>query len=239
MFRTVFVSAVAILCLLVLAPPLILVAAVTKNTEPLYRVSMACTRMVLRLAGVQVEVTGKQNIPLDGPVVFMSNHQSNCDPPALVVQLPPVLIMAKKEFFRIPILGLGMRMHGFIPVERESRERAFAAVDRAVELLKKGHSFLVFPEGTRSPDGRLQPFKKGVFYLAIEAGAPIVPISISGAQKVMPKGKSIVHPGTVKMTIHRPIQTASYTLKDREQVMERVRQAIISGLAPGEQPLSE
>ena len=118
-------------------------------------------------------------------MVFMPNHQSNVDPPAALAVLPPVLVMVKREFFRVPILGRAMLLRGFIPVERKHRERAIAAVERAVESLKAGYSFLAYPEGTRSPDGRLQVFKKGVFVMAIKAQAPIVPVS-SDPRKLRP-----------------------------------------------------
>lgn len=130
-----------------------------------------------------------------------------------------------------------MRMRGFIPVDRKSRERAFAAVDQAVESLKKGHSFLVFPEGTRSRDGRLQVFKKGVFVMAVKAGVPIMPISVSGGSKIIRKGEFAIHPGTLRITIHDPVPTAQYNLADRAKVAAQVRRAILAGLAPDERPL--
>ncbi len=184
-----------------------------------------------------MEVRGLENICTDRAVVFMPNHQSNCDPPAIFTILPPVLVMGKKEFFRVPILGRGMLLRGFIPVDRKNRQRAIEAMEEGVKSLKAGHSFLVFPEGTRSPDGRLQPFKRGVFIMAIKAGAPIVPISISGTRKIMPKGKFEIHPGVERITVHNPVSTEGRTLDDREKIMEQVRQAILSGLAEEEWPL--
>jgi 1-acyl-sn-glycerol-3-phosphate acyltransferase len=144
--------------------------------------------------------------------------------------------MAKQEFFRVPVLGTAMRLRGFIPIDRKNRERAIAAVEEAVEALKAGYSFLAFPEGTRSPDGRLQIFKKGLFVVAIKAGAPIVPVSASGARKVMPKGKFAIYPGRVRITIHDPIPTAGLEVNDRQKVIDLTRQAIISGLEPEEWP---
>jgi len=151
--------------------------------------------------------------------------------------LPPVLILAKQEFFRVPVLGRAMRLRGFIPVDRKNRERAIQAVAKAVASLKAGHSFLAYPEGTRSPDGRVQTFKKGVFMMALEAGAPIVPISVSGSNKIMRKGKMRIRPGTVRITFHDPIATEGCTVQDRARIMQSVRRAILTGLAPEEQPL--
>lgn len=237
MSRTLLVYAVMLLLLLVLGPLLILWSLVLGNTDTLYSVGVFSARIALRLAGVRLIVTGKEKIPAGKAVVFMANHQSNCDPPALASVLPPVLIMAKQEFFRVPILGMGMRMRGFIAVDRTHRERAFQAVDQAVASLKAGHSFLAFPEGTRSSTGRLQRFKKGVFVMAIKAGAPIVPISVSGANKIMHRGDFRIAPGPLRITIHDPVPTASCSIADRSMVAGRVRQAIIDGLLPEERPL--
>ena len=136
----------------------------------------------------------------------------------------------------MPVLGRGMRARGFIPVDRRNRERAIAAVEQAVAALKAGHSFLAFPEGTRSLDGRLQTFKRGVFMMAIKAGAPIVPISVSGGRKIMPKGEFVIRPGRVRITIHDPIPTAHFDLDERQTVIDLTRQAILTGLAPEEWP---
>jgi 1-acyl-sn-glycerol-3-phosphate acyltransferase len=237
MFRALIVYTAVILYILIAGLPLLLLSAITRNTDILYKASLLGARMALRLAGVKVIVEGREKIPAGRSVVFMSNHQSNCDPPALAANLPPVLILAKKEVFRIPILGRGMRMRGFIPVDRKSRERAFAAVDQAVESLKKGYSFLAYPEGTRSRDGRLQAFKKGVFVMAIKAGVPIMPISVSGGSKIIRKGEFRVRPGTLRITIHDPVPTADYAVSDHTKVAAQVSRAILAGLTPEERPL--
>ena len=234
MFRTLLVYAIVILYILILGPPLLLVSALTGHADTLYAVGISAVRTVLRLAGVRMIVSGLEKIPVGRPVVFMPNHQSNCDPPAVAVNLPPLLLMAKKEFFRIPILGRAFHMMGFIPVDRTNRERAFAAVDKAVTALKTGRSFLVFPEGTRSKTGRLQPFKKGVFFMAIKAGAPIVPVSVSGGSRIMRKGEFRIHPGVVRITIHDAVPTEGCSVADRAEVVMQVRRAILSGLSPEE-----
>ena len=132
-----------------------------------------------------------------------------------------------------------MTARGFISVDRKNREKAIAAVERAVESLKAGNSFLAYPEGTRSPDGRLQAFKKGLFVMAIKAGALIVPMSVSGASKIMHKGHFVIHPGTVRITFHDPICAGNYTLDDRQKLIEVTRQAILKGLEPEEWPARE
>jgi 1-acyl-sn-glycerol-3-phosphate acyltransferase len=237
MIRTLFAVVVTCAYILVVGTPFLIHAVLSKNTEWLYRVGVLGAKLALRLAGVSLVVRGLEKIPAGRAVVFMPNHQSNCEPPAIFSILPPVLVLAKQEFFRVPILGRSMVLRGFIPVDRQNRQRAIEAVEKATESLKAGKSFLVFPEGTRSPDGRLQPFKKGVFVMAIKAATPIIPISVSGGSEIMRKGEFVVHPGELYITIHDPIPTERCTLEDRDEIMERVRQSILQDLSPQEQPL--
>ncbi len=239
MIRAFIVTFAASLYILIVGPPLLLLMLLSGNSDPIYGAGRLGARLVLWLAGVRLEVSGLEKIPRERVVVFMANHQGNCDPPALLAILPTISIMAKKEFFRIPILNRAMLARGFIPVDRKHREAAIAAVERAAQSLEAGHSFLVFPEGTRSRDGRLQPLKKGVFIMALKVGAPIVPISISGSRMIMAKGEFAIHPGRVRIAVHDPIETEGYALDDREVIMERVRQALLAGLTPEEWPLEQ
>ena len=237
MIHTVLATLVAFAFIFFLGGPLLVYAVLSGDTDPLYWAGFEGTRAALRVAGVRLDVRGREKIPRGRPAVYMPNHQSNADPPAVFVLLPPVLVLAKKEFFRVPILGRAMRLRGFIPVDRRDRERAIAAVEQAAKSLRAGNSFLVFPEGTRSPDGRLQPFKRGVFIMAIKAGAPIVPVSVSGSAKIMPKGEFAIHPGVMRITFHDPVPTEGCAIEDRARIMEAVRRAILSGLAPEEWPV--
>ncbi len=237
MVRAFFVVVFAFVLLLALGAPLIVYSLLTGSSAALYHVGIWGVRMVLKAAGVRMEVHGLEKIPRDRAVVFMPNHQGNCDPPAVISILPRVRVIAKKEFFRVPVLGPAMRVCGFIPVDRKNRERAIEAIEAGVKALQAGHSFMVFPEGTRSPDGRLQALKKGVFVMAFRAGAPIVPISVSGSSKIMRKGEFVVHPGRVRITVHETIPTQGRTMHERDEIMERIREAILSGLAEDELPL--
>jgi len=239
MLRATLVTLVTAAYVLILGPPVLIYGALSGNTDPIYKAGMLGARMALWLAGVRLDIHGLERIPRDQPVVFMANHQSNCDPPALLPILPTVVVMVKKEFFRVPIIGSGMVARGFIPVDRRNREQALEAVEKGVEALKAGKSFLVYPEGTRSPDGRLQRFKKGVFVMALKAGAPIVPISVSGSNKIMPKGKFVMRPGVVRISIHEPVATEGFTIADREIIIDQVRQAILSGLEKDELPYDQ
>ena len=236
MIRTLLAGLVALAFIFLLGTPLLIYAVISGDTDPLYWAGRAGARATLWAAGVRIDVHGREKIPAGRAAVFMPNHQSNIDPPAVFIVLPPVLVLGKQEFFRTPVLGRAMRLRGFVPVDRRNRERAIEAVDEAVESLKAGNSFLVFPEGTRSADGRLQPFKKGAFMMALKAGAPIVPVSISGAFKIMRKGEFAIHPGLVRVTFHDAVPTEGCALDDRGRIMGAVRQAILSGLTPDEWP---
>jgi len=239
MIRAIFVTFATFVYILVVGLPALIHAWMTKNTDKLYQVGITGARMALWLSGVRLEVHGLEKIPHGRAAIYMPNHQSNSDPPAVITILPPVLVMAKQEFFRVPVLGPAMVYRGFIPVDRKNRERAIAAVEDAVKAMKAGKSFLAFPEGTRSPDGRLQTFKKGLFVMAIKAGALIVPISVSGARKIMPKGQFVIHPCRVRITIQDPISAANYSLEQRRDLINRTRQAVLKGLDPEERPVSE
>jgi 1-acyl-sn-glycerol-3-phosphate acyltransferase len=239
MLRAILLSLLCLLFIFFLGTPLLIYALITRNTDPIYNVALACVRLTLRLGGIRLDVRGQERIPHGQAVVFMPNHESNIDPPAIFVCLPPVLILGKKEAFRIPVLGPAMRLRGFIPVDRKDREQAREAVDQACQSLRAGHSFLVFPEGTRSPDGRLQPLKKGGFIMALKAGAPIVPVSLSGTRRIMRRGDAAIHPGTICITFHEPIRTEGRSIDDRDELIEEVRQALLSGLSDEEWPVED
>ncbi len=237
MIRAFVVVLIALGYILIVGTPFVIHAAITGNTDPLYGIARWGTKLVLWLGGVRLEVNGREKIPAGHAVVFMPNHQSNYDGPALFSILPPILVLGKKEFFRVPVLGRAVLLRGFVPVDRRDRDKAIEAVEAAVKRLKAGHSFLVFPEGTRSRDGRLQLFKKGAFVMAIKAGVPVVPISISGSSKIMPKGKFRITPGTIRITFHQSIPTSNTTLDDRARLRDEVRQIILRGLSSDEWPL--
>lgn len=239
MLRAILLSLLCLLFIFLLGTPLLIYAVITGNTDPVYHVGVSCARLAMRLGGIRLDVRGQEKIPRGRAVVFMANHESNIDSPAIFACLPPVLVLGKKEAFRIPILGTAMRLRGFIPVDRKDRERAIEAVEQACQALRAGHSFVVFPEGTRSPNGRLQPLKKGGFIMALKAGAPIMPVSLSGGRRIMGKGKARIYPGSFLITFHEPIRTDNRTLEDRDQVMEEVRQALLSGLDEDEWPLED
>jgi len=199
----------------------------------LYSVAMWIANAGVRAAGIRVEISGLEHVPSDRRCIFMCNHVSNLDPPVVLPLLPGhCSVLLKKELMRIPILGTAMRMGKFVPVERgHRREAAQASVAAAADALRSGLNILVFPEGTRSKDGRLSTFKKGPFFLAQQTQAPIIPIALSGTQKMMRKGSIAITPGVAHVRMLPAIEPAEYA--SREDLLRAVRQAIADAL-PGE-----
>jgi 1-acyl-sn-glycerol-3-phosphate acyltransferase len=200
------------------------------NVRPLYRWSMWVVRTGLRFAGIRVEAVWEQPLDLSQHYLFLSNHVSNLDPPILLPLLPErSSAFLKRSLMKIPVLGWGMKMADFIPVDRDGRvESAIESMEFATRVLASGVNVLSFAEGTRSRDGRLQPFKKGAFFLAMHSGAPVVPVSISGTEEMMKKGSLRIFPGTARVVFHAPIRPHDYSTK--EDLMAAVCVAIASGL---------
>ena len=205
-------------------------AMLTGDIMPLYHVSCFITRAGLWAAGVRVEVAGRERIPANTACIFMATHVSNLDPPALIPMIPGrISAFLKRSLMRIPALGYAMKLAEFIPVGRAGNAAsAKKSVSAAVLLLAKGIHITTFVEGTRSPDGRLLPFKKGPFYLAMESGAPCIPVSIYGTETMMARGSARIHPGTAHIVFHPPILPGNYAT--REELSQAVRAAIASGL---------
>ncbi len=204
----------------------------TGNVMLLYRVGMWCAYTGVWLAGVRVELVGLERLDTRKTTyLFMANHTSNLDPPLLIPKIPGrTSVMAKQEVFDYPILGYAMRMVSIVPVDRGNREAGIAAVRDAKQVVEKGISMTIFIEGKRSYDGKLLPFKKGPFYLAMECGAPIVPVTIVGTHFVMPKKRFAIKPGKVKVLFHEPVDPKQFT--DRDALMLAVREKINAGLPP-------
>jgi 1-acyl-sn-glycerol-3-phosphate acyltransferase len=224
----------------VFAPIMIGLSRLTGNENCIYTPVRWFVRTGLALVGVSVTVAGIERLDDKLTYVFTPNHQSLIEVPLLVTFLKHnVAYLAKKELFRYPIFGYGLKVIGAVPVDRSNKQAALESARKATENLRQGKSYVVYPEGTRSPDGLLQRFKKGAFLMAIEAGVPVVPITISGSTAVMPKGRLAVNPATVRMTVHEPIPTRGRPPGNVDELMEVTRQRILSELSEAGQDRRE
>jgi 1-acyl-sn-glycerol-3-phosphate acyltransferase len=200
------------------------------DVRRLYGVVMGIMRAGLSAAGIRVEVVGRGNVPAGVSCIFLANHVSNLDPPVLMPEIPPMTsVLLKQELTRIPMLGRAMRMGRFVPVERSnSRAAAKRSIDAASAALGAGLHMLIFAEGTRSPDGRLGEFKKGPFFLAQQTGAPIIPVAISGTERMMRKGSWAITPGVAKVEMLPAVDPKAFA--SRDELMRAVRAAIAEAL---------
>jgi 1-acyl-sn-glycerol-3-phosphate acyltransferase len=235
-FRSIFFYVVVIYSTIFLGIATIIITFVTKKSDLSHLVARLWGNINLWAAGVTVKVEGLENIDLKRPYVYAANHQSWFDIFAVLGKLPVQFRwLAKEELFRFPFLGPAMKASGYIPIDRTDRHKAFESLNEAARRVRSGTSVVIFPEGTRSPDGVLQGFKKGGFILSIKSQQPVVPISISGSHRVLPKrGSWDIQPGIIHMTIGKPIPTAGLTTRDRDGLMSVLREAIRKNLPRSE-----
>lgn len=227
MIRTLYVTIWVFFATLVCGVAVIFLSFFVRSGNPLHKIARFWGRSILVVSGVKVSVRGLSNIDPTAPYIYMPNHQSNFDIPVLLGHLTVQFRwLAKMELFKIPIFGRAMRKAGYISIDRNNRQSAFESLKVAAAKIKSGVSVLIFPEGTRSLDGRIRPFKKGGFVLAVDSGIPIVPVVITGTRTIMPKGRFRIYPGLVSMEIYKPIDTSIYTRRTKESLMENVRRVI-------------
>jgi 1-acyl-sn-glycerol-3-phosphate acyltransferase len=195
------------------------------------RVMRLWARIIVIAAGIKLEINGLENLTKMTSYVLVGNHQSHMDIPIVTVALPiPLRIISKQELFKIPVFGWGMKAVGIISIDRFNQKKSIESLHEAEKVLQTHRvSILAFPEGTRSPDGKIHSFKKGPFVLAINTGMPILPISISGTRHVLPKGKLRLNSGRVRVIIHPPIMVAGKNLEDRHALVEQTHRAIEQG----------
>ena len=228
------VSLLVFVTIVVLAVPAALVlipfTLLSGNVGPLYAAGSWITRTAMRVAGIRIQVQGQEKIPAGRACIFMANHVSNLDAPALISNLPGrTVVFLKRPLMKLPIVGYAFKLAKFIPVDRAgSAESAQEAVADAERVLASGLHITTFVEGMRSLDGRMRPFKKGAFYLAKDSGAPCIPVSIYGTEKIIPWGSNRIHPGVAHVVFHPPIDPADYATRD--DLSEAVRAAIASAL---------
>lgn len=212
----------------------------TGRREIVFRLGRVWSRLHLKTMGVVPEYQGLDHASGTPPRVFLANHLSTVDIWAIVPALPDTTrFVAKRSLFWIPILGQAMRVAGFIPIDRADRTRAIRSLGRASEHIARGASVILFPEGTRSRDGKLGRFKRGSFHLALETGAPIVPVAISGTGKIVAPRSIVVHPGRVRVTFLPPIDVRDYTTDSLDELLSRTRRAIAAHLEPEERGAPE
>jgi len=194
-----------------------------------YEVVRWWCRILHWITATRYEIQGLENVP-EGPYLVISNHSSHLDGPGLIVTLPdPIYFVIKKSLAQIPVWGWTARRVGFIAIDRSRTKEAQEALKGVVSKVHEGLHVLVFAEGTRSPDLRLQRFKKGGFHLAIDAGVPILPVAINGSGTLLPKGAPSPKPGTVHVVVGAPISTEGVEKDDLLDLMAQTREAILRG----------
>jgi 1-acyl-sn-glycerol-3-phosphate acyltransferases len=217
----------------ILGPPVLFVAWVLKKHDLVYPVAMFGGRAWLRLSGVKVHVRGLDFLNPDETYVFVSNHRSYLDTATLFCYTGRRIgLLAKKELLKVPVLGVGMGFVNVMAIDRTNRESAIRTTDAAAKRIRSGRSFAVFVEGTRAKAGELLPFKKGAFYMAREAGVPVVPVAIKNSDVLMGKGKGEARSGTLEVSILQPLRMESVkTDDDMNDFVTRVRNLIANELA--------
>jgi len=227
LLRTILFWTIAVLSFLILAPAALLLNG---NQRHAHAIQKLWAHLLLRVSGVTLTVKGLNHIQPYGSYVVMANHQSYMD--IFVLLSLPLFIhwMAKKELFRIPLFGWILKVIGGISIDRQSSARGFSSIKQASHKIRSGATVLIFPEGTRSTDGGLMPFSEGGFFLAILSQAVILPATIVGICRIMPKGSFRISPGPVSITISEPIPTAGLRTKDRNDLQEKIRQIIARAL---------
>lgn len=228
MFRSVTLLLTGVLITAYFSAAAVFMTLIGATENSIHKVARLWARILLLVSGVKVEVQGVENVLVDQPQIFMSNHQSGFDIFIVLAFIPGQFRwIAKKELFRIPVFSRAMKTAGYIEIDRQNRERALESLNIAAQKIREGKSVMSFPEGTRSRDGRIKEFKHGMFHLALQAGVPIVPVTIVGASEIMPKRSLRIYPGKVRMIIDRPIAVQPYTIETRQELISRVRQVIV------------
>jgi len=219
---------------IVVGIPVLLWTLLVRDHRLLYRAGKLGLWLGLTLAGIKLEVVGRENILKGRSAVYAANHRSSIEPPVVFFALrslfPDLSILYKAELRKLPILVWVFDAAGFVPLERANSGQSLPAVDRAAKVLAGGRSFVIFPEGTRSRTGELLPFKKGGFIMAIQAQAPVVPVAVSGSRAALKRGSMVIRSGTIRVEFAPPIPTTGMTFADRSDLVNNVRESIASRL---------
>jgi 1-acyl-sn-glycerol-3-phosphate acyltransferase len=204
------------------------------NENQSHKVARLWAKILLLMTSVKVQIVGKDNIAEGQSHVFMVNHQSVFDIFVLLAHIPVQFRwIVKKELFKVPVFGQAMRNAGYIEIDRRNHEKALKSLDVAAQKIREGKSVMTFPEGTRSKDGNIKPFKQGMFYLAMQSGVPIIPVTIIGTVGIMPKDSLRVNPKKVIMIIDKPIDVRDYSIENRGELIMRVQNIITKNYEQG------
>ncbi len=230
MIRTAFILVWVVLTTAFFGVIAIIVSFFTRTGNPVHIIARIWAQSILMVSRVHVSVKGLSNIEPGKSYIYMANHQSNFDIPVLLGYLPVQFRwLAKAELFKIPVFGRAMLGAGYVKIDRFNQESAFESINEVARKMKDGVSVMIFPEGTRSKDGSIRPFKKGGFVMAVDFGVPIVPVVIRGTWPIMAKSSLRINRGEVEMALAKPIDTIGYSRETKEDLMERVRTAICRG----------
>jgi len=232
LFRTLFVYLFTIISFFLgTTVTLLFVPFAKKKTAPFQTAAHLWSKGIAFVSGISVQTSGFENIPKGTPMIIVANHQGAADIPVLLAYLPLNFRFAvKKELFSIPAMGWYMRSAGFFPVDRAVILSAYKMVEKVIEILKAGENVMIFPEGTRSPDGLLGKFKRGSLMAALKAGVPVLPVAISGSYDIMPRGTFLVNPAKVRLAVAKPVYIKNEEEYDRK--VEEVRDSIAALLGP-------
>jgi 1-acyl-sn-glycerol-3-phosphate acyltransferase len=227
MIRTAFIFVWVVLTTAFFSVIAIIASLFSRTGDFVHLIARIWARSILMASRVHVRVDGLSNIEPDKSYIYMANHQSNFDIPVLLGYLPVQFRwLAKAELFKIPMFGRAMLGAGYVKIDRFNQQSAFESISEAAQKMKNGVSVMIFPEGTRSKDGRIRPFKKGGFVMAVDSGVPIVPVIIRGTWPIMAKSSLRINRGDVEMEIAGPIDTIGYTRETKEELMDAVRSVI-------------
>ena len=228
MWRGVWVRCVLAVMTVLVAPTVaLLIVLVPRWSDLLVHGGRLWSRTLLLACGARVRVHGREHLSEHAPCIFIANHQSMVDIWALLTVVPPnTRFVAKQELFRIPLFGWALSASGCVPIDRANHADALRALSRAAERIRAGCSVVLFPEGSRSRDGRLGPFKKGAFHLALQAGVPVVPVAITGSFEVMPPDALLVRPGAVEVYVEPAVAVGPFLPADHEALRDHVHRLI-------------
>ncbi len=233
--RTVLLLGPFLVLTIPLAGVVFVASVVRKDTAFIEGIIRVWSLLFLATAPVRLDIEGRERIDPTRQYVFVASHLSNFDIPAMLLAAPvPIRFLAKKELYQVPVLAQAMNGIGIIRTDRQGASAAHAEINQGVARAKgRGHSLIVFPEGTRSDDGILAPFKKGAFRIAITNELPVVPVTISGTWEAWPPGSKLIYPAAARVVLHEPIPTADLTVLDINSLKDRVHAVVAVGLPAG------